>query len=283
MSVDRFPGNLRIGVLNERVSGVQEPGLHPIQPKQILLVLLSGCQRFRIDGQEFRLTARRRPQALMIKVARPAALEYLENEGDPLKKVALFTDPDWLDRASPGLAPLADAGFCGHLSHRLWAPSPALVEVAAELVRQAGETHGRMAAAPLLRMARGIELYRLALEDLAKGADPQVQTGRDHPKIAAMQRFVDRHLADPDLDPAALARGCGMGLRSLQRLCRDRLGCGLADFIRQQRFGAALSALQNDRVTVAQAAFIAGYSSPANFSTAFKRAFGVPPGAMRRG
>ncbi|WP_092496768.1 helix-turn-helix domain-containing protein [Faunimonas pinastri] len=40
-------------------------------------------------------------------------------------------------------------------------------------------------------------------------------------------------------------------------------------------------AIERNGVSIAEAAFLAGYSSPANFSTAFRKAFGLSPGASR--
>ena len=39
----------------------------------------------------------------------------------------------------------------------------------------------------------------------------------------------------------------------------------------------ARDAMERDGISVAEAAYDAGYSSPANFSTAFKRMFGLSP------
>ncbi|CFO34701.1 transcriptional regulator [Bordetella pertussis] len=39
--------------------------------------------------------------------------------------------------------------------------------------------------------------------------------------------------------------------------------------------------LECDGLSVAQAACLAGYTSAANFATAFRRAFGVTPGQLR--
>lgn len=295
MSVERFPGNLRVGVLHEEVRGVSEPEPQPVAPKEMLLVLLNGHQRFRIDAHEFLMsTEGTGPTALLLRISRPAMLHYLENHGAPLSKVAVTTDPDWLtsgrrvadpqiDGLGPdGATPVPDEET---VTARQWAPSAAVVALAAELVSHFRDTRQQPRPAEgtaLLRMSRGLELYRLAQADLGDGPAIAAEQTPDHPKIAALRRYVAAHLTDPDLDPDRIARDCGIGLRSLQRLCRARLDCSLADFIRSQRFAAAAQALRQGQASVAQAAFIAGYSSPANFSTAFKREYGVPPRFLRQ-
>jgi AraC-like DNA-binding protein len=43
----------------------------------------------------------------------------------------------------------------------------------------------------------------------------------------------------------------------------------------------ALVALQTSSINIAQAAYIAGYTSPANFATAFRKMFGITPSQAR--
>jgi transcriptional regulator GlxA family with amidase domain len=55
----------------------------------------------------------------------------------------------------------------------------------------------------------------------------------------------------------------------------------IADYSRELRLERARDAIERDGVSVAQAAYEAGYSNPANFSTAFKRQFGLNPSTVR--
>ena len=40
--------------------------------------------------------------------------------------------------------------------------------------------------------------------------------------------------------------------------------------------------IERDGLSIGEAAFLAGYSNPANFTTAFRRAFGILPKAIKR-
>ncbi|WP_246767099.1 helix-turn-helix domain-containing protein, partial [Bordetella pertussis] len=51
--------------------------------------------------------------------------------------------------------------------------------------------------------------------------------------------------------------------------------------LRGARLTRARLGLERDGLSVAQAACLAGYTSAANFATAFRRAFGVTPGQLR--
>ncbi|WP_339782023.1 helix-turn-helix domain-containing protein [uncultured Thalassospira sp.] len=52
-------------------------------------------------------------------------------------------------------------------------------------------------------------------------------------------------------------------------------GTTVMDFMCETRLQMARDAMDKDGLTIGQAAYLAGYSSPANFSTAFKRVFGM--------
>lgn len=55
----------------------------------------------------------------------------------------------------------------------------------------------------------------------------------------------------------------------------------VTDYIRKSALARARQLLKRDGVSVAQAAHASGYSSAANFATAFKREFGMTPREAR--
>ncbi|NPD14803.1 helix-turn-helix transcriptional regulator [Xinfangfangia sp. D13-10-4-6] len=317
MTVFRYPGNLRIGVMHERVTGVEDLSAGMVAPKQMLLLLLNGHQRFRVNQTQITLSTVMPddpgPKALLLRIGAEAQLQYFESYGHPLVKIAITTDPDWLDHAGEvrGVAAGFGRGVQNGISHRIWTPDAAMLRLAQSITEaHRGGTFDsrRPGHGSLLLMSRGIELYRAALEAaepppaaLRAGIAGHDCAGQDiadddahslaplgenlsDPRIATLAGYIAGHLDDPALAPETLARACGLGLRSLQRLCRRQLDCSPGEFIRAQRLDAAFTALSRGAVNVAQAAHLAGYSSPANFSTAFKRTFGVTPArAQERG
>ena len=67
----------------------------------------------------------------------------------------------------------------------------------------------------------------------------------------------------------------------LQRQFRAVFGTTVFDYLRECRLLRARRALEHDGVTVGQAAMVAGYTSAANFATAYRRRFGMPPKLAR--
>ncbi len=295
MTVFHFPGNLRIGVRNEAVSGVEAPGQTIAEEKLSLFVLLNGHQRFRLGGREYLLSTVMRsdpgPKALLLRIGAGQWLEYLESTGQPLVKISISTGPDWLvaagalvEEVMPGNTRVEEvAGIPAGLLSQMWAPDADMLATARDIVaiHQEGRSGLRSRSAMnLALMSRGIDLFRAALASLGTLRQDEVAdtAAAGDPRLATLAGYIASHLDDPGLGPEELARACGLGLRSLQRLLRRSLDCSPREFIRAQRMEAAFVALCRGRVNVQQAAFMAGYSSAANFSTAFKRAFGVTPG-----
>jgi len=79
-----------------------------------------------------------------------------------------------------------------------------------------------------------------------------------------------------------LAREAGLSLSGLRRLIHTVHGCAPLAHVRRLRLEMARSRLEADQSSVEEAARLAGYSSAANFATAFRRHFGVAPSQVRR-
>ena len=109
--------------------------------------------------------------------------------------------------------------------------------------------------------------------------------------VAALRASEERKLADAEdyirdcagRLPSAeeIAAHLSISINTLHRLIRRGRTVGAASFVRTTKLRQARHAIESEGIQIARAAHLAGYSSPANFSTAFKREFGVPPRAMR--
>lgn len=60
-------------------------------------------------------------------------------------------------------------------------------------------------------------------------------------------------------------------------------GTTVFDYLRRNRLLRARDALERDRCSIIAAAELAGYTSPANFATAYRRQFGMTPRQSRMG
>lgn len=294
MTVFHYPGGLRVGLRKEAVAAPLTSGRVLRESKCMLMVLMSGQQRFLLDDTAYLLSTYLAddpgPKAVFLQLKSGQRLQYTESVGTPLVKVSVSMDEDWMAQAGSlleepsavGLHIEEVADLPWGMTNRVWRISADTEQIAHDLL----ETHEDFNAGLQSRnamtlglMARGVDLLRGAMRDLGALRDmaPADANSVKDPRLERLTHYIAAHLDAPDLSPETLASGCGLSLRSLQRLCRLHFNCSASGFLRQQRLEAAFTALSLGRVNVQQAAFIGGYSNPANFATAFKRLFGMSP------
>ena len=271
MAVDRFPGEFRVGVLNEAVDGVRDTVPKTVGSKILLMCLLSGSQKFTLGLTKLTLSSEKGPQAILLRLNRPLQLCFSANRGEPLTKIAIAAPPEWLETFShsnlDGLVATSDG-----LHHYSWSPSATMMGAA----RTVAESETGMK-----RMSLGLELLHQALSEYR---NPTAFSSACLPDkhIAQARQFIQDNL-HRRISSQDVAQGCGVGLRTLQRLFEKSVGCSLGAHIKISRINVGREALERDGLSVAQAAFRAGYSTPANFATAFKQTYGVPPSECRPG
>lgn len=90
------------------------------------------------------------------------------------------------------------------------------------------------------------------------------------------REILDRNLAAaPSINE--LARHVGMSEATLRRAFKATFGQTIIEYLRDRRLDAARVMLGEGRFQVSAIAYRAGYSDPANFTTAYRRRFGHPP------
>ncbi|MBA3686776.1 MAG: helix-turn-helix transcriptional regulator [Planctomycetes bacterium] len=126
-------------------------------------------------------------------------------------------------------------------------------------------------------------LLRAVLLTLADAATPATANGsRAHATYLRCRRWIeDRDGAIASL--AEAATGCRVDPAYLCRLFQRFASETPYDLVRRLRVRRAADLLREPSRSVASIADELGFSNPFHFSRAFKRVFGLPPSAFRRG
>ncbi len=114
-------------------------------------------------------------------------------------------------------------------------------------------------------------------EQAASSAD-----GKDRLR-ASVHDFIEAHLADPELDPAMIARAHYISVRGLHQVFHDE-GTTVSTWIRTRRLERCRRALEDPvsaGVPVARIAARWGFTDAAHFSRVFKAAYGTTPSHLR--
>ena len=141
-----------------------------------------------------------------------------------------------------------------------------------------GERAARQLAELLADPGRKPTVARIAPAHLVPRASSARQAGGD-PLVA--RAIAHQSLAQP-LTGDRLAAICGASRRTLELRFRQTMGCGPATALRRQRLAHAALLLRETPLTLAAIAEATGYAESAAFSAAFRKAYGLPPGAWRR-
>ena len=103
------------------------------------------------------------------------------------------------------------------------------------------------------------------------------------PALERVSRYVDRHLAEPDLTPERAAKEAGLSLRQLHRVF-EPTGESFARHVPRRRLEEARATLAGPAGvgrSVADVAFGWGFEDLRTFGRAFQRVYGLSPGEAR--
>jgi AraC-like DNA-binding protein len=104
-----------------------------------------------------------------------------------------------------------------------------------------------------------------------------VRTGR----LVEAKRYIDRHLADPELSTASTAASLGVSVRTLHQLFEPD-DISFARHVLRRRLEECRTALLGDPARpVIDIAFAWGFNSLSTFYRTFQSAFGMSPGDLR--
>lgn len=99
--------------------------------------------------------------------------------------------------------------------------------------------------------------------------------------ISIVQKYVQEHLNEP-LSISHLAEVAGMHEKRLTKAFQDQLNISVFEFVRDTRMHEAKRLLLETSLRTLTIAAEIGYSSSANFSTAFQQFYGVSPSVFRK-
>ncbi len=254
------------------VQGVVKPGLR-------IGLVVGGKVEVSIGGRRLLLG----PQAagglrgVVVSVVEPAAFSRQSRRGDVERTVSLTMAADWLESRLGAESAACMAFARRHLSVCPW-------HISAQAVALVEQMLGPPALTPSLwRMYQESRALDLAVEALAnlEGAMPDIAAaglrGRDRERMEQLRDLLDSGQADA-LSLDEIARHVCVSANTLQRHFSAVWGTTVVAYLRESRLARARRALEQDGVSVAYAAWLAGYSSPANFATAFRRRYGMRPG-----
>lgn len=245
-------------------------------------LFLEGEADIMLGGRRLHLGVADGAAGALMARAEPDLFVRQGRRGTRVRKVNVFIPAGWLEQVQrDDAAHRAVLAFAQeHRASARWRPSAHMLALAEQVL--APPQYGPLLAG-LYVESRVMELVGEALGVLGAPAEAP-GTGlrpRERQRMWSVHDFIEaqlhRDLSLRDLSLEEIAREAGMSVNALQRAFRATFGTTVFDYVRRRKLERARDGLVAEGLTVAQAAYVAGYGSAANFATAFKRAFGVSP------
>jgi AraC family transcriptional regulator len=103
----------------------------------------------------------------------------------------------------------------------------------------------------------------------------------ENKRILAVKQYIQVHLTEP-LDRETLAQVAGFSVSHLHRVFTAAVGESIAAYVRRVRLERAARKLRMGAIDIGEVALAAGYETHAAFGKAFKKQYGLSPGAFRQ-
>jgi DNA-binding response OmpR family regulator len=106
----------------------------------------------------------------------------------------------------------------------------------------------------------------------------QIQVkGNNDALMERVMKYINAHLADPDLNVEKLTEEVGISRAQLHRKLKEIAGVSAGEFIRNLRLEQAARLIEEGQINITQVAYSVGFNNQTHFSTVFKKHYGMSP------
>lgn len=231
-----------------------------------------GDKAFHFEGARMGIV-----EGTAIMNARPESFQRRSCGSQRLRHLVVTASPEWLDMEGLEASGTSPKFFNNHLASQRWTVTPRAIELLHQIVAPSPLT-------PSLRRlfleSRAVEIIAEALSAITQissdNSTSRLLTRQDGLRLARAKEFITANLAT-SLNVPIIARAAGINASGLQHLFQVCEGSSVFEYIRKIRLESAYEALVSREVSISTASILAGYSSPENFTTAFRRQFHITP------
>lgn len=248
------------------------------EPCMMVGVVLEGVAHTQIGERHFEA---RPGQLSVINIKGRQRTSSRMKRGSRLNFSGIIALPHWLEQT--GFAELEKNGILieTRITNETYAAQveapPALQETALKICNLEADTG---AVAQLRWQGLALQFFTDAMTALQAQHRTAVNgslTPRDYARIQAVRARLERLGPEEKLTLEEIAAQAGMSPSTLSRHFKTAFDTTVFAFVADQRMDAARNGMRDQGLSIAQAAHLAGFSNSTNFSTAFKRRYGITP------
>lgn len=239
-----------------------------------MLVVLEGCVTLTLNGEEYQV---RSGMAFSSCLSEQQVMSARHDADSTLKTLSFGVYPNDAQRESL-LESLLQEWQCLHAPTFVW-QVPGFVLTGIEHAQQYG-----LSALSRKLLLEGL-MYQLLGHGLHQRQQQQVRCrampmAGERARLEHIRQMLEQS-PEQEFTLAHLAAQAAMSPSSLRSKFRQAYGCTVFDYLRDCRLELARRYLLEGH-SVQQAAWMSGYQHATNFSTAFRRRYGISPGDLRQ-
>ncbi|WP_237052449.1 helix-turn-helix transcriptional regulator [Mannheimia granulomatis] len=233
-----------------------------------LVILLSGRSEIDFNSEVFELDASLKPQAAFLSLNRAEMVRKIFRKGQLQKELVIFLYPKWIIESQLNLASYH------HFKQHLKAHQIILTQSMLKLIHDIVSEQEIQPFGLLEKEGKLLALLASAFSQLTQA--PQVKKDRVQQLTESLEngKFDGWNLKQ-------IAMYFHTNVTTLQNEFQHYHKTSIFAYLRRSKLEQAYKLLLQG-LSVTQAAEFAGYSNSENFSTAFKRTFGITPSQIKR-
>ncbi|WP_135455198.1 helix-turn-helix transcriptional regulator [Vibrio echinoideorum] len=269
----------------------------------LITILLEGKLTFSYDDLEFDLDASDGPQGVVVNLAKPANFRRSLIQRNKINKINILIKPQWVEpRTSDHCS--SKSFLDSHKAFYDLQINADIVQLTSSLTSQATPINfqDKLVVETLTQQLLSQTLSQMPIQccqqcisedvnvsslntssnstlrslDLSENTDEITTSKGFDTKIEDIISYIEINLDQP-LSLESIASKFSMSISNLQRRFKQSYNLTINGYIRYRRLDIARQHLERGLVSITEAAYEAGYQHPSNFTSAFKKAFGVPP------
>ncbi|MEZ8731967.1 helix-turn-helix transcriptional regulator [Vibrio splendidus] len=272
----------------------------------LITILLEGKLTFGYDDLEFDLDANSGPQGVVVNLAKPANFRRSLIQGNKINKINILVKPQWVEpRLSDHCS--SKSFLDSHKAFYNVKINADIIQLTNALTSQATPTNfqDKLVVETLTQQLLAKTLSQMPIQccqqctsdndltntdssdqsialhnaNLGENIDKATTSKAFDAKIEDIISYIEINL-DQQLSLESIASKFSMSISNLQRRFKQSYNLTINGYIRYRRLDIARQHLERGLVSITEAAYEAGYQHPSNFTSAFKKTFGVPPHAL---
>lgn len=253
-----------------------------VSPATSFIMVLEGELVFEYGDRVFSVTS---GQGIVVHLCHTEPFRRQLQPGLRLAKVHLVLTPQWWRNTridSPAMDCLRHLAR-QHLSAYHWSLSDAQQGACEALLKAAAEPDPLLRRLQTEHLSTGLMLD--ILQQLGGVRTPFPETLPAHttlsPDVEKALMLMERQMVEP-FTVAEIAREIGVSTRVLQRRFKQQTGLAVFEYRRKRCLDVARQLLDEGKLSIGEVAHQVGFGHVSNFTTAFRRQFGLTPAEQRR-